>query len=155
HDPLLDWTRENRRALVRACLILCRNWIAAGMPGGTERMGSYDNYARVLGGILRACGVQGFLLNRKRRVSRKPEQERWNALISEWFRRHATRLISTAHAWEMIRADKSLGEAFADILDGKSEESQKKKLGKRLAAAQDRVFTATLYDGETCETSSC
>jgi hypothetical protein len=112
HDPLIDWARRQRRQLVQACLTLCRHWIAQGMPSGRHRMGSYESYARVLGGILGACGTDTFLANRTRRVVANPEAERWKALVQQWHRRRGTSLVSTADLYELIHADDPLEERF-------------------------------------------
>jgi hypothetical protein len=142
HDPLLDWARRNHRALVRACLTLCRHWVADGMPPGAEVMGSYENYARVMGGILNSCGVEGFLANRARRVARNPEAVRWSLLVAEWHRQHAGRLVSTGNLWDMIRLDEGLTERFAEVIGDGSELSQKQRLGRALERVEGRVFGA-------------
>jgi hypothetical protein len=144
HDPLIDWARANRRTLVEACLTLVRRWIADGMPPGGQAMGSYGNYARVMGGILGSCGVEKFLANRARRVAANPEAARWNLLVSEWYRLRQTTLISTAELWDLIMGLEGLGERFHDLLGDGGHLSQKQRLGKALERAEGRVFTATV-----------
>ncbi len=63
HDPLIGWVRENRGLLVRAALVLVQAWIAAGRPRCSARLGSFESWAAVLGGILQVAGVPGFLGN--------------------------------------------------------------------------------------------
>jgi hypothetical protein len=144
HDPLLEWARENHAALVAACLTLCCRWIAAGKPSGSQVMGSYREYARVMGGVLDCCGVQGFLGNQVQIVTINPEASRWNALISEWSSRHKTNLVSTAGVWDLIMKAEGLAERFYDLLRDGTHLSQKQRLGKALEANRGRVFTATL-----------
>jgi hypothetical protein len=140
HDPLLDWARENRRALVEACLTLCQRWIVAGMPPGNSTMGSYESYARTMGGILAACGVSGFLANRSRRAVGLSQSDRWSALITEWRRIHGVKLVSTAQLWELIRADDALAERFHEVIGESTVNSQKTRLGRGLEAQAKRVF---------------
>jgi putative DNA primase/helicase len=78
HADLKTWTRENRRELVRAALILVQNWLEGPVVqrDGPEivrepelrepperSMGSFENWAQVVGGILAAAEVGGFLSN--------------------------------------------------------------------------------------------
>ena len=62
---LPEWALLNRAELVRACLILCRAWIAAGKHEAPSRptLGMFESWARVMGGILHACHLPGFLAN--------------------------------------------------------------------------------------------
>ncbi|WP_292611453.1 toprim domain-containing protein, partial [Nitrobacter sp. 62-13] len=63
HPDLIGWVNANRADLVAACLSLCRGWIAAGMPRGAKHIGSFEAWAAVMGGLLEAIGVPGFLSN--------------------------------------------------------------------------------------------
>ena len=60
HPDLMTWVRANRSRLVAACLTLCQAWIAAGRPRGARTIGSYENWAQVLGGVLEITGVEGY-----------------------------------------------------------------------------------------------
>jgi putative DNA primase/helicase len=57
HPDLMTWVRANRARLVAACLTLCQAWIAAGRPRGTRTIGSYENWAQVIGGVLEVAGI--------------------------------------------------------------------------------------------------
>jgi hypothetical protein len=62
--PLPEWAWENRRDLVAAALILIKCWVQQDRPSGmTGRLGSYESWEAVVGGILEAAGVEGFLDN--------------------------------------------------------------------------------------------
>ncbi|MGE3703300.1 MAG: hypothetical protein AB7G08_31870 [Hyphomicrobiaceae bacterium] len=63
HRPLQDWVLSQRRQLVWSCHILVLNWVQAGKPSGSARLASFDTYVNVMGGILQAAGVPGFLEN--------------------------------------------------------------------------------------------
>lgn len=77
HPDITKWTREHRTAIVEAILVLIENWITGGAPwmAGDEvilhrvepenLMGSnHREWARCVGGIIRAAGIGGFLGNR-------------------------------------------------------------------------------------------
>jgi hypothetical protein len=63
HPDLMAWVRKNRARLVHACLILCQAWIAAGRPHGIRIVGSFEGWAKVMGGVLETVGIEGFLGN--------------------------------------------------------------------------------------------
>lgn len=61
---LQEWAREHRGELVGNLLILAQAWFAAGQPDpSVEPLGSFEQWTRVVGGILEHAGVQGFLYN--------------------------------------------------------------------------------------------
>lgn len=64
HPDLKGWVRQNRGELVWACLTLIQNWVAKGMkPWEGEPKASFEEWSRVMGGILRDAGIRGFLEN--------------------------------------------------------------------------------------------
>jgi putative DNA primase/helicase len=140
HDPLIDWARTNRRKLLEACLTLCQRWIADGMPKGTEVAGSYENYVRVMGGILGSIGVDGFLKNRAKKVATNPETARWSALVEVWRATHGVGNVSAADLIAMIGKDVPLAEHFFEVLGEGTDLSRKQRLGKALVRVEGRVY---------------
>lgn len=69
--PLQDWLAVNRNNLVWACHVLGRNWFQKGCPSGSMQMESFGSYASVMGGVLAAAGITGFLENRERYLGEK------------------------------------------------------------------------------------
>ena len=63
HKSLFTWARENRPALLHAVLTLIRYWISQGKPLGTDNLGSFEDWAGVMGGLMQAIGVPGFMGN--------------------------------------------------------------------------------------------
>ena len=63
HTDLEAWVHENRGKLIWACLTLIQNWIACGRQPGTKNKASYTQWAGIMGGILEAAGIKGFLEN--------------------------------------------------------------------------------------------
>lgn len=62
HPNLRQWVADNRADLVWACLTLVQNWVAQGMVEyETRSVASYENWSKVMGGILEAAGIHGFL----------------------------------------------------------------------------------------------
>jgi hypothetical protein len=60
----LEWVLTKRGDLVAAALTLCRAWYAAGCPAGKSPvLGSFEDWSRLLGGVLQHIGVPEFLGN--------------------------------------------------------------------------------------------
>jgi hypothetical protein len=55
---------DRRRIFIRAALIIVQNWFAQDRPMSDVEFGSYEKYAAIMGGVLEAAGVSGFLANR-------------------------------------------------------------------------------------------
>jgi len=66
HTNLLPWIFQNRAGVIYNLLILVRAWQTRGQlqpATNTPDFGSFDSWRSVVGGILNACGIAGFLLN--------------------------------------------------------------------------------------------
>jgi len=70
HPDIKAWVRDHRGELVWACLTIIQNWIAEGRQpyAGDATLGSFENYVAVMGGVLDAAGLGGFLGNRDKLV---------------------------------------------------------------------------------------
>lgn len=64
HKNLIGWARANRDQLATAAITFIRAWVDQGMPLYDKRTkGSYEAWAGIIGGILEAVGIPGFLEN--------------------------------------------------------------------------------------------
>jgi putative DNA primase/helicase len=67
HENLKVWCRENQARLVWCAHVIIKWWLQHGSPSpeGLKPMGSFEEYARVIGGCLYAVGFKEFLANSK------------------------------------------------------------------------------------------
>jgi hypothetical protein len=65
HPDLTGWVREARGEILAAVFTVARAWIQAGRPAPAKvpRVGSYDAWRDMIGGILESAGVPDFLGN--------------------------------------------------------------------------------------------
>jgi hypothetical protein len=140
HPDLLRWMGQNRPRLLHACLTLCQAWVASGCPDGRQTLGSYEAYARVMGGILDVAEVEGFLANKIKPAKNDRELQRWRLLVDAWQAEYGQSRVSTAQLWAIITKDDEVHLTFADILREGSDVTQKQRLGHALKAQEDRVW---------------
>jgi DNA-binding XRE family transcriptional regulator len=64
HPKLRSWVRKHRGEIVSALLTLVKKWLQDGRPQADDViLGSYEDWVAVVGGILKAVGIDGFLEN--------------------------------------------------------------------------------------------
>ena len=136
HPDLMTWVRANRARLVAACLTLCQAWIAAGRPRGHKTIGSYENWAGVIGGILETAGIPGFLGNLEEMMAASDaEGAAWSAFISAWWDRFGTAEVGTSDLFDLTLAcDPPLR------LSGQNEQARRTSLGASIKRMRDRIF---------------
>jgi hypothetical protein len=138
----MTWVRANRARLVAACLILCQAWIAAGRPRGQKTIGSYENWAGVIGGILETAGIPGFLGNLEEMMAAADtEGGAWGVFVSGWWDRFGTAEVKSGDLYD-IAVD---SEPPLPLGPG-NEKSQRTRLGKALGRMRDRVFRVAERD---------
>ena len=102
HPDLMTWVRANRARLVAACLTLCQAWIAAGRPRGQKTIGSYENWAGIIGGILETAGIEGFLGNLDEMMAASDaEGSAWAAFVAGWWFRYGTAEVKAGDLYDI------------------------------------------------------
>ena len=136
HEDLPGWTRDRRGELVHALLTLARAWWAAGQPAGEAVMGSYESWARVIGGILAVAGIDGFLENRVEVYAQATaEGEAMRALLDLWWRKHGDQRVGVDQIIQIATDHKLL----TDLRAGHTARGARTALGIELARLRDRV----------------
>ena len=136
HPDLMVWIRANRARIVAACLTLCQAWIAAGKPRGTKTIGSYENWAQVIGGVLETVGIPGFLGNLEDMMAASDsEGAGWSAFIAAWWDRFGTASVLSADLFDVAMVCDP-----APPISGGTDRAQKTAFGKAISRMRDRVF---------------
>ena len=61
---LCEWLPRNSGRITAALVTIARGWFAAGQPAAQVRpLGSFEEWSRIIGGILEFAGIDGFLAN--------------------------------------------------------------------------------------------
>jgi phage/plasmid primase-like uncharacterized protein len=136
HPDLMTWVRANRPRLVAACLTLCQAWIAAGRPRGSRSIGSFENWAHVVGGVLEVAGIPGFLGNLEEMMEASDsEGAAWSSFVAAWWDRFGTAEVTAAELYDIaIFCDP------APPMSGANEQARKTSFGMSIGRMRDRVF---------------
>ena len=142
HPELLKWVRQNRGRLVAACLTLARAWHARGRPQGKAVLGSYEDWAAVMGGLLDVAGVAGFMGNRSRFYERADkEASTWRSFVTAWRERYGDMRVGVRQLWDLVSEE----DIPFDLGKG-SDRSQRTRLGDAISRSADKRF---VIDGVT------
>ncbi len=137
HPLITEWAQENRSALVHAALTLIQAWIAAGRPLHETRLGSFEKWSEVMGGVLDVAGIPGFLGNLNELYEASDgDGQLWREFTGAW--------------WDAFRAEPKKVSDLTQFCEERdlmlnvrgdgSARSQQTRLGKALATKRDRVF---------------
>jgi hypothetical protein len=146
HQDLKAWTRANRPALVHACLTVIQNWLALGRPGiSMNPLGSFEDWSRIVGGIVAAAQVEGFLSNADSfRERADPDAKNWRRFVDEWGVEHGSSPV-------LIESLMPIAAGFlTDVLGIGNEHSQRTRLGKALTKREGQMFGKWRIEGTEC-----
>jgi putative DNA primase/helicase len=144
HSDLLDWVKQNRAELVWAVCTLVKFWVKKGMPKGSKSLGMFESWAHVIGGILEAVGISGFLGNLTDFYeSANIEEDARKAFIAAWLEKHEEEPKRTSDLFEIATSN----EVLLPLGDSKNPKSQMTRLGLEIKKMQDQVFTIDCEEG--------
>lgn len=137
HPDLKSYSKENRPQILAAVLTLVQAWIDKGKPDYSDQqppMGSFENFCRIMGGILEANGYRGFLGNREEFMEQSDiETEQTRGFIEAWFEKYERRLVSVRDLDELA------SKHFPEI-DALAMNVARVQLGRMLGKLRDQVI---------------
>jgi hypothetical protein len=148
HPQLLRHVRAHRGTLLAAILTLARGWFVAGCPrGDVPVVGSFEEWAQTIGGILTYAGVSDFLANLSDFYDQVDEDEAaWAGFLAAWYAHFGAEAVLVATIREALEHAQDLREALPpDLLAAlEAQKAQRDsfswKLGKALASRVGAVF---------------
>jgi DNA primase catalytic core len=137
HDPLEQWAKDHRSALVHGALVLVQAWIAAGRPLSRARLGSFQIWASTMGGLLDVIDVPGFLGNLDALyASSDDEQTAWREFTRVWWNTLGADQVRVSALLELCEKQELLSHVIGDG----TTRAQQVRLGRALQRARDRIF---------------
>ncbi len=157
HPDLRKWTMDNRGYILASILTITRSWIQAGRPKPSEnipKIGGFEQWRDVIGGILEHAGIDGFLGNLQLMYdTTDTETPQWDLFAETWFKTFKDEPQPTSEIFKSITPIKtrdgitycnhqelrdSLPEMLLDALE--REGSFTKILGNALTKRKDRRY---------------
>jgi len=136
HPDLRWWVKENRGQLVWAALVLIQSWVVAGMPRSARRLGSFEQWSEVMGGILENAGIAGFLENRENQHEALDVETNWMSLfVQKWHKAFGTTEVSARQLYESVAANMPESD-----LSGRDDDANVVSLGKLLGSHRDAIY---------------
>ena len=139
HPDLNSWAEKKRGELVAAVLTIARAWFAAGKPKaeGIPRLGSFESWTEIVGGILAFAGIKSFLGNLEELYNKADEgNAEWEAFLQEWWRQLGEDSVTVKDLAKLINDERPLRDALpgdlSEALD-KGEGSFTRRLGKAIS----------------------
>jgi len=143
HPDLLPWVKDNRKSLIQAILTMIQAWIKQGRPTSDIRIGSFEEWSAVIGGILKVGGVPGFLENLDDFYNDgDAEANNIKEFLAVWHHQYKSITVGVAELYVMI-----IENDIPINMGDKSERSQKTKLGQKLHRLKDRHFDIEIESG--------
>jgi hypothetical protein len=136
HDNLREYAKTHRAKIAEACLVLCQSWVWAGCPLYKGRpLGGFENWSRVIGGILEYADYEGFLsMQSELYETADTDNEVWRCFVDEWHNIYGSNTVGVSDLFRI--ADQI--EGFE--MRGKEEAGKRRALGRALKNRRDRVY---------------
>ncbi len=116
HPDLWGYVTEHRRQILGCLLGAVRIWTDAGSPRGEQPMGGFDEWAAVIGGIMKVLGFDDWMGNAGEwRDSADWRRSDLRALVKCWHERHGSGPVTVREALAIAEEL----ELFGDVLIGK------------------------------------
>ncbi|MFT3840779.1 MAG: bifunctional DNA primase/polymerase [Myxococcaceae bacterium] len=155
HPHLLEWVRANRGQIVHAVLTIIQNWVALGCPASNvTRRASFESWSDVVGGILAAAGVAGFLDPAAAMDSADQKRGEAAAFVGAWFKLVGRAPMTAKELLDMVAAPpQSIGGQLvppkeptylSSVLGGANVGSRSSRLGTWCHRNANRIFGANM-----------
>ncbi len=134
HPELRKWAKANRALLITAALSIIASWVDAGMPLAKKTLGSFEEAASVLGGILEFAGVEGFL----QQATQLAGDREWNELVAVWWACFQSEPVTAGQLLPLLK-ERSL---LPHLWSGREYLASTQRLGSAVAEHQGRAFSS-------------
>lgn len=134
HKDFTDFLHTNRSKIVGYILTMIQYWIDLEKPMFEERKrASFEDWSRKVGGVLKACGIEGFLDNRASAIADMDETA-IRAFVKEWIKKFGFEKVLTGKLF-----DHAYGMEM-DIIEGNNDDQKKRMFQKKMHNLDGRAF---------------
>jgi hypothetical protein len=149
---LKSYVPKHRGNLLSAALTIIRGWYTNRKPiAKVPALGSFEQWASIVGSVLAYAGVEGFLANLERtQVTQNDENEQWTAFFDTWWGYFADAPVTT-HVLARLMLPTKNGNITVEpewenlpepllVNRDRGEGSLQRSIGRHLARLTGRVF---------------
>ena len=152
HYPLMPWVKENRALLIDACITIVMAYVEAGRPSweGTP-LGSFEEFSKVMGGILQNAGVEGFMSDMAlQRDSLDAENSQLHDFVDIWWEEFGEKQVPVKDLMALAaKHDLDVQDHWVEPgLRTESTRSESTKAGNYIGNKKQRYFVL-FRDGES------
>ena len=140
HSDVERWAGENRGLITWAALTLIQQWITAGRPSdeSVKPLGMFESWSAVVGGILKAAGIGGFLGGLRDFYDAAVDEEQSHSpFIHAWFAEFGERFVLASELVQLAKTHLELVKPVAGFPAGTPSPRQ---VGKYLAKIKKGVY---------------
>ena len=138
-DPV-EWVKTHREAMLAELLGMVQRWLDAGRPLADARGCRYREWAQVIGGMLHANGVEGFLVDHRTDAwSRSDQDTALDSLATHTPDRHLS-----AKAWVEVAQELNL---WPEITESKARGAASRKMSAKLEQHRGQVIRTSDESG--------
>jgi hypothetical protein len=135
HSDFEQFVKRERGVAVCHILTMIEYWLSTGaVPFTARKRASFEDWAEKVGGVLQACGIEGFLDNKKV-VAQDADEAAVKQFVKEWLKKYqVNRMLTPAElfAWA-INAD-------WDVITGNNDDQKKSRFMKMMPILDGRTF---------------
>ena len=114
HPNIRAYARERRRVVLECLLGLVENWIAAGRPAHTNRLGGFENWSEIVGGILKVNALTKWRTNEEGwRKQADPRGAEMEAFVEAWYEKFKDGEASPQELRGLAEGKQLFGHIFA------------------------------------------
>lgn len=121
HPQLIEWVLTNRPRIIAAILILARAWILSGrsVPGeAIPKMGSFEEWRTVIGGIVIYAGLPDFLGNLEEMYEQSDaDGPQWGLFFERWHMKYGESPVTVAEIMKDMKKSEDTAQAKISSAD--------------------------------------
>lgn len=140
HPKILRWARDHRAEILSAVFTIVRYFLSIPLEDrpAVRPLGGYEDWCEVIGGMLAACDVPGFLehFDDPEEAAVENGADEWEEFFEVWFKEYADFPQAVAKLNDLAAKFGHLEGLRGD----KSKHSQTKRLGAGLKKLRGRIF---------------
>lgn len=144
HEYLKEWVKDHRSELVNALLTMIKAWVNAGKPAGEsgKTIGSFEDWVKVIDGILTFAGVEGFLGNLNYEQTDTDAGE-WAAFIVALYKAAKDKSFTSKELVNLIERNPDLENSLpSEMMESKNKPGFTKKIGSAFMKKKNRRYEA-------------